>query len=45
MTGKPTLPPILRLDYFRNVVVPRLALGAALTLIANLILFAQIVIG
>lgn len=42
MTGK--LPPILLFDYFRNVIAPRLALAAALTVLANAILFASIVL-
>ena len=45
MTGKTTLPPILRYDYFHNVILPRALLAAALTVIANAILFASIVIG
>ena len=44
MTGK-RLPAILVYDYFRNVVFPWLAFGAAASMIASATIFASIVIG
>lgn len=38
------LRPVLLLDYLRNVVFPRAALAAALTVLANAIIFASIVL-